>query len=451
MCYSKHCGFIFILIGLSFNIEASEEKSLFEFVAAFKKVFFHKNVTKKHKKNESNDGVSDCIEYSRLSHGEFESYCDEIAEGETIRVDIGYKESMSNVEQKYLLTRNSENSYEIGFNLMFFKEDRFKSLYTSRELRHEWVQKVKDCFSQAGEITVGNGKKLKFSFNKDAPLVPIGKSIFKGHRSNSRKYNPGIKCPTIIHEALHLAGLVDEYHEKKYIHRRLSSPSNIMNNHRWSIEDKHGYYILKNCLKAVNVNKNGDDITYLNEEKERILKLKKHRIGDAIKVSGQNESAKRRLKEIKDQLFNSKKICHQFGEVEIKVNLFEGDYEPNEHFPLSEQSLSWYPTNNEEWYVAKKVVLGGQKALLREDQLNVVLYPGCSDINFQYYECSKYAYEKDPSKVAPEHCLEKNNENRKIFSERIDRFHKESKQRKAKIRCNTDNELALWWYNCDDV
>ena len=89
----------------------------------------------------------------------------------------------------------------------------------SAKLQSKYETKARECYKEATPYLRGpNGEFLVLKLAKDDPGMPkpppseiaIADS---GKRADSEDWNSDIDCPTILHETMHLLGLVDEYRE----------------------------------------------------------------------------------------------------------------------------------------------------------------------------------------------------------------------------------------------
>ncbi|MEH0860607.1 hypothetical protein [Halobacteriovorax sp. DPLXC-1] len=140
--------------------------------------------------------------------------CNELKRGQEMRVNFSPSFSRTRVEMKYTLKRaNVAGEHYLAYINLNIKSDNSK--LRTRLLRH-----IKSCYETKGSNLVdGAGRKLSLRlWDKSTrvdkpPKVNIGLQG-RGARSNSRNYAVDLSCGTVVHEALHLMGLVDEYEEK---------------------------------------------------------------------------------------------------------------------------------------------------------------------------------------------------------------------------------------------
>ncbi len=149
-----------------------------------------------------------------LSEVENIKECSELKVGE-YRIGDGV---LGRVAQNYKVKKTDANAYELSFNINFLSND---SQGISGEQMRE---KVNACVKWVNKRARGpNKEKLNFvildpnkldstQMKKAPPRVVIAIQS-KGGRANSASYPADIKCPTVMHELMHLAGLCDEYKE----------------------------------------------------------------------------------------------------------------------------------------------------------------------------------------------------------------------------------------------
>ena len=165
----------------------------------------------------------------------FANTCEELPVGESFVRDMDYKESPTGVEQKYGLFRESLDTYEVIVNPKFIGD--------TRESERAMAERVSACLeTEAFKYTEKKDIKLKFKlfdesdkskFLTPPPMVPI-EIVGTKNRANSGAYPVNINCITVLHEVLHLTGLVDEYKEyyedgiAKYPNRSYGPANSIM-------------------------------------------------------------------------------------------------------------------------------------------------------------------------------------------------------------------------------
>jgi hypothetical protein len=153
--------------------------------------------------------------------------CAPLKIGESKKVDgqLGY------VTQRYSIEKVDSNKFRATFNIDF--GDISVSMTDGNTVSPEdMYQEVNDCLATTSPFMKdedGRQLELKVVSPGEAQQIAAYKrpSVVKvtlepeTSRAHSKAYPVGIKCSTIIHELLHLAGLFDEYEETAtgiYIH-----------------------------------------------------------------------------------------------------------------------------------------------------------------------------------------------------------------------------------------
>lgn len=151
---------------------------------------------------------------------ELYDYCGDVPYNTAMKVIIPAGRSKTTT-QKYTLVRASEKVYDIYLNLEFKKSKKYDG--DIEDVNTFFKTQMNQCFSILQNSLVDElGRKLRlhiYDKEKDKrlpsppPMMKIKIEDAK-HRSHSKAYESDIDCPTMIHEAFHLLGLVDEYEEK---------------------------------------------------------------------------------------------------------------------------------------------------------------------------------------------------------------------------------------------
>jgi hypothetical protein len=149
--------------------------------------------------------------------------CTDLKVGVAKKVNHGRNQSRSLVPMKYTIKRSDDSTYQLYFNLRF----QNKTPHTYADIDKTWKERVQGCYTKYNQkniLTDGYGRKLKLniwdkSLHRSIPKPASIKIKIKSypHRSNSIEYSNFIDCETILHEALHLAGLADEYQETESV------------------------------------------------------------------------------------------------------------------------------------------------------------------------------------------------------------------------------------------
>jgi hypothetical protein len=162
------------------------------------------------------------------------SSCKDLSIGETLRVRNTPSKSKTGIEMKYTLKRISNSAYDIylnpnfkygkGYDGPFPKtgEKKIKKRELNKFINKQYRARAQRCFEALGpKLYDGYYRKLNLKIWEKGQHTDIAKPpkvnikiVESGARSNSRNYSATVTCATIVHEAFHLLGLVDEYEEK---------------------------------------------------------------------------------------------------------------------------------------------------------------------------------------------------------------------------------------------
>ncbi len=138
---------------------------------------------------------------------------------------------------EYLLTKKSNDGYKVTLNINFQKAPNATSSVDMNRRAQECVAKysehLKDPSGRSLEIEILDSN---VSVNFVGTPKPTTINVFDDYnRYNALNYDSKIPCDVIVHELLHLVGLVDEYKERKedYACRSHSSKKSIMAHQRF--------------------------------------------------------------------------------------------------------------------------------------------------------------------------------------------------------------------------
>lgn len=152
--------------------------------------------------------------------------CEELSVGKSRILDVDKEKSITRVRQKYALYRESLDTYEIIVRPSFIGK--------FREDEQVMAEKVSSCLAEnAFSLTADDDIKLRLKVYDESDLSkieyapPLVYIMLAGEKSraSSGSYPIDIQCKTIVHEVLHLTGLVDEYNEFVGNHRLYPSRS----------------------------------------------------------------------------------------------------------------------------------------------------------------------------------------------------------------------------------
>ncbi|HAZ11960.1 MAG: hypothetical protein A2X86_07085 [Bdellovibrionales bacterium GWA2_49_15] len=139
--------------------------------------------------------------------------CVSLAVGEAKGIDR--PDSGTGLGSKYRLKKTGEKSFVAQLNLNF----KTAQGQSSSTLNSRYRGKVTQCLNRVnGQLKGPDGQSLKIELGPQtgaAAAPPVSIRIQSADsRSNSGNWESDIRCDTVLHELLHLLGLVDEYEEK---------------------------------------------------------------------------------------------------------------------------------------------------------------------------------------------------------------------------------------------
>lgn len=182
--------------------------------------------------------------------------CRDLAVGEKRQVIKDWRSAPTRIPTNYVLTKLSDSQYQIDLPLNVH-EKGFQGIKSRLGLSQsatetEMRNKIRGCAALHQNALRGpNGEQFILNpivkkEDKTAWHIGVSSNISvektPNFRSNSENYAEDISCAAILHELLHLLGLVDEYQEQDsasplFQGCRIGGPdSSIMSNHYHAIE-----------------------------------------------------------------------------------------------------------------------------------------------------------------------------------------------------------------------
>ena len=342
-----------------------------------------------------------------------DSSCQPLKVGAARNFNIDHRHSPTTVEQRYELTRISEKQYKIRFNISFYAEEN-QEIDSTKNLAYSfvWRNLANDCLAKLGNSLKGpNGESLRMEIENpevknSVPKTEVG--LVDEGRANSHAWEKKMDCATVLHELLHLTGLVDEYKETEsgYSHdpisgqfkwkknnaellaydcRKLAKEDSIMStqNAMWRLSQATKKNVLEFCKCGYDQSK-CDQYT----ENKRVLYKKLHPSGTPF-FDGP----------IPEELKNPK-VC-PVGFVTVpgthqEIALFEseqsvgnpGAYGYNVPDGIKSEDLLKY-------FLAIDIQPRPESeriSMLSEKHWNAIIFPGCWAKNIDYYLDSQDAY-----------------------------------------------------------
>lgn len=296
--------------------------------------------------------------------------CRDLEVGEIRRVDKDGS-ATTGLRARYILEKTGAQQYRLNLPLVLSESGlggRLRKLFSMapNETEKEMEKKIKDCTQNTKENLKGpDGESIELnpifsrsipeewkSYRSDIKIVEASQPISSAH-----SYKKGITCSAIIHELLHLTGLVDEYSEsdlmrgsRKFSCRVLGPISSVMG-------DSESAYEL---------------VTNANFTKE------------IYEISGR---LCRDINQKERTCFTQ--VCQQ------EIALRRGEY----FGPRMAENIldkcsrvkpaDLYRFSNIQFKKLDKKVL---KSLIKPAHFRAIVYPGCQKKNVFYYKCARFAY-----------------------------------------------------------
>ncbi len=134
----------------------------------------------------------------------------------------------------YAIEKIANDTYSAFLNINYVAEKG-----TNSQVAIEVRERIKKCYAAAGYLTASSGERLLLNLVSEnselARLVrPAIVAVFDPPtptRIHARRYDRYIDCPAILHETLHLLGLVDEYDESVHQYTCRAKNDSIMSSH----------------------------------------------------------------------------------------------------------------------------------------------------------------------------------------------------------------------------
>jgi hypothetical protein len=154
------------------------------------------------------------------------SSCEELAIGDTMRVEISDGKSKTKLRQNYTLKRVNETNYDAYINLEFHDYNEEKEIYEKKALAQDEMNVVRTSLSNCYRLMApamrdekGRSVRVKLydeATHTDIPAPAVQKIWYSSEfkRANASLYYKSMRCDIAVHEAYHLLGLVDEYVEE---------------------------------------------------------------------------------------------------------------------------------------------------------------------------------------------------------------------------------------------
>lgn len=318
--------------------------------------------------------------------------CKELNVGEKRLVDYPIS-SPTGISARYLISKIDKDKYQIDIpiNLKGGPE---------KSKMEEWI---KSCTKNLNQYLKGpNGEQLllnpilkdnertawHFGYSTDIEIQP------HDYRSNARNYRENIDCETIMHELLHLLGLVDEYEE-------LLSESKLSTNGK-----------LHNCRIFGPPNSIMNDQSFAFRSVIDKRHTYQHKISGTVCREPRDKSSPKTCRVESTTVFDERETmpleaANNFKRLLIDPHSFGFG-------PMSAHGINPIKNENVE-LIDLKVERGVSKILktsvLEPAHFRAIIYPGCKKRNATYYKCAELAYRTSIKerkllgiKIKPQEC-----------------------------------------------
>lgn len=151
--------------------------------------------------------------------------CIRLAVGQSAVIDYADSDSPTGVPASYGLSRPKDDSFLVELNLQFARGDGFNDDLAPSALDNRYKDRVSACLKEYEGMLKnersGRSLTLRVVANAAIPVQSIS-VVAKGKRASAFAYPSDVGCPTILHELMHLLGLVDEYYDTPGLHEPMS-------------------------------------------------------------------------------------------------------------------------------------------------------------------------------------------------------------------------------------
>ena len=191
--------------------------------------------------------------------------CKELFIGEGRLVEMNWRQSPTQVGAHYAVHRKTQNEYEILLNLRFKADGAYDGRVSRSHVDDHYRRHARSCIRDfGGKLSDRLGRRIKLRIVPDndkdlksvvpaAPLISVSQS---GIRDSSRRWSSDIACPVVLHELMHLIGLVDEYEpipawrHSETNNCRVTGPASSVMRSSWSVT-RHARALWPGHMNAV--------------------------------------------------------------------------------------------------------------------------------------------------------------------------------------------------------
>ena len=191
--------------------------------------------------------------------------CEDLFVGDGRIVNLPYRKSPTKVNATYAVHRKTQNQFEVMLNLKFAPAQDYDGQASRGNVDQHYRRHAAQCIREYGSRLRdqrGRAISLKIISPTDAsltsvvprsPLIHVSQA---GIRDSSRRWSSDIACPVVLHELMHLVGLVDEYEpvpawKRQETHDcRITGPASSLMRSSWSVR-RHSRVLWPAHLNAV--------------------------------------------------------------------------------------------------------------------------------------------------------------------------------------------------------
>jgi hypothetical protein len=144
--------------------------------------------------------------------------CGRLAPGQSAMVDFSTPSSLpTGIPARYRHSRPNEKLFVAEVNVQYKAAVGYDGPWTPTQVSEQYQAKLAACLAEHGEVykDPATGARLDLRVAHDLRVpVQVVKIGNRKVRSNSKLYQSDAGCALMLHESLHLVGLVDEYPER---------------------------------------------------------------------------------------------------------------------------------------------------------------------------------------------------------------------------------------------
>lgn len=347
-----------------------------------------------------------------LGHPEL-NFCEPLKIGQKRNFSVDRKDSPTTVPHKYQLERVGEKEYKIRFNITFVDGEKGKMDSTrSRAYSQVWRSIANECLAKVRDKIKGpTGETLTLEIEENNPKSKVPKirvKLKETGRADSRAWIKDMPCSTVLHELLHVAGLVDEYDEKlegysvdpktgrykkvdenpeklAYDCRIIGEKHSVMHSHqeKWS-------RVFGTWKSTTRLCECGNDAkkcdSYFEERQKKMAPYLKENAGGIVELPDE-------LKRIPSECPDGFVLYPKYS----KTNAITDEAKASLGF--GEIGLDLPDELPKDFWMNKMVIQqitpmleSERESVVDEKQWNAMIFPGCFSKNALYYEAAENAY-----------------------------------------------------------